>query len=139
MLPIPRFCLTFITTSQPPASTFSCLLLGLADISGLRPKSPPIACTSTFRLCLLHHSSEHLLQSHHLQRHHSEGRRRQVQGKYQTDVMETTKTSLKSGKYTTASMAPCLLNTSALMLVTEEEKSCLSGLMSLSEPNYNSP
>ena len=42
VLLIPHFCLAFIPTSLPPV--FSCVLLGLADISCLRPKIPPIAC-----------------------------------------------------------------------------------------------
>lgn len=61
----------------------------------------------------------------------------QVQGKCQIHVTETTKTSLETGKYTTASMVTCVLNTGLLISVIEGEKSSLSGLISLSEPNYN--
>lgn len=43
VLLIPHFCLAFIPTTLPPV--FSCLLLGLADVSCLRPQILLTACT----------------------------------------------------------------------------------------------
>lgn len=43
VLLIPHFCLAFFPAILPPF--FSCLLSGLADVSCVRPKIPPVACT----------------------------------------------------------------------------------------------